>query len=335
MKYKISQQARCAVIGSGSWGTALVKVLLENERSVAWYVNELDVLESLRKHGRNSRYLSDVHFDRKRLSLSDDINEVVRNADMLLLVVPSAFLKIVLEPLTESLSGKFILSAIKGIVPGELVTVAEYMNRHYGVPFDRLGIAVGPTHAEEVALERLSYLTIGCKSIENAQTIRRKLETEYFHIIHSTDIYGIEYAGIIKNIYAIAVGIAVELGYGDNFIAVLIANAARELDRFLSATYPAERETNASAYLGDLLVTSYSQFSRNRTFGMMLGKGYPVENILMERNQVAEGYYASACIHEINKRFGIEMPIADAIHHIIYEGAHPGKTMRKLTQKLI
>ena len=323
------------MIGSGSWGTALVKILLENERSVSWHINEPDVLESLREHGKNSRYLSDVHFERERLHLSADVNEVVRDADIILLVVPSAFLKIILEPLTEPLSEKFVLSAIKGIVPGELVTVAEYMNQRYGVPFDRLGIAVGPTHAEEVALERLSYLTIGCKNLENARTIGSKLEAEYIRIIHSTDIYGIEYAAIIKNIYAIAVGIAVSLGYGDNFLAVLISNAARELDRFLSGTFPAERCTHASVYLGDLLVTSYSQFSRNRTFGMMLGKGYPVNSARIEMNQVAEGYYASACIHEINRRFGVEMPIADAVYDIIYGGARPGETMQQLTKQLI
>ena len=228
-----------------------------------------------------------------------------------------------------------MISAIKGIVPGELVTVAEYVNRRYGVPFCQLGIVSGPCHAEEVALERLSYLTAVCKEPENARALGEKIRTPYISVSYSTDIYGIEYASVLKNIYAMAVGIALGLGYGDNFIAVLISNAAMEMSRFMAETYPAERDTSASAYLGDLLVTSYSQFSRNRRFGLMIGKGYSVEAARMEMSMVAEGYYATECVMRINERYGVEMPIARTVYGILYEGKSPAAGLKLLTGKLI
>ena len=259
MAFRIDRQSRCAVIGYGSWATALVKILLENETSVGWYIRNREVLESVRRNETNPRYLRDVHFDTGRLRTSDDLNETVRSAEVIVLAVPSVYLKTTLEPLAEPLSDKFVISAIKGIVPGELVTVAGYVNRRYGVPFCQLGIVSGPCHAEEVALERLSYLTAVCKEPENARALGEKIGTPYISVSYSTDIYGIEYASVLKNIYAMAVGIALGLGYGDNFIAVLISNAAMEMSRFMAETYPAQRDTFASAYLGDLLVTSYSQ----------------------------------------------------------------------------
>ena len=256
MAFRIDRQSRCAVIGYGSWATALVKILLENETSVGWYIRNREVLESVRRNETNPRYLRDVRFDTGRLRTSDDLNETVRSAEVIVLAVPSVYLKTTLEPLAEPLSDKFVISAIKGIVPGELVTVAEYVNRRYGVPFCQLGIVSGPCHAEEVALERLSYLTAVCKEPENARALGEKIGTPYISVSYSTDIYGIEYASVLKNIYAMAVGIALGLGYGDNFVAVLISNAAMEMSRFMAETYPAQRDTFASAYLGDLLVTS-------------------------------------------------------------------------------
>lgn len=335
MTYKIDRHSRCAVIGYGSWATALVKIFLENETPVGWYIRNRDVLEHVRRYKANPRYLRDVRFYTDRLAASDDIDEVVREADIVVLATPSVYLQSTLEPLREPLSGKFVISAIKGIIPDELITVAEYANRRYGVPFDQIGIVSGPCHAEEVALERLSYLTVVCKDMDNSLVLGEKIRTGYINVSHSTDIYGIEYASVLKNIYAIAVGIAVGIGYGDNFLAVLISNAAMEMSRFMEQTYPAPRNTSASAYLGDLLVTSYSQFSRNRRFGLMIGKGYSVQSAQMEMSMVAEGYYAAECIMKINRQRGVHMPIAQAVYDILYRGASPSVSMTALTEKLI
>lgn len=335
MGYRIDQNARCAVIGAGSWATAIVKILHENESNVGWYVREPEIRESLMQKGRNATYLQDVHFDVNRLSISGDINEVVANADIIVLAVPSAYLKVTLEPLTVPLHDKFILSAIKGIITNEYITVAEYINQAYDLPFDRIGIVSGPSHAEEVALERLTYLTVVCKDIENAKILGKKIQTPYINTVYSTDIYGTEYATVLKNIYAVAVGICNGLGYGDNFMAVLISNSAMETERFMNETYPTERDLNASVYLGDLLVTCYSKFSRNRTFGTMIGKGYSVKNTMIEMTMVAEGYYSAACIQQINAKFGVRMPIADAVYKILYENAPPRSTINALAEELV
>ena len=335
MGYKIDKNARCAVIGSGSWATALVKILLENEKTVGWYVREPEIRENLAVNGTNPTYLQDVHFDVSRLHVSGCVNEIVEKADIVVLAVPSAFLKVTLEPLTVSLKDKFILSAVKGIITGEYITVAEYVNRAYDVPFDRIGIVSGPSHAEEVALERLTFLTVVCKEIENSRVIGDKIQTHYIRPVYSTDIYGVEYATVLKNIYAVAVGICHGLGYGDNFMAVLISNSAMEMERFMCETYPAERDLNASVYLGDLLVTCYSKFSRNREFGTMIGKGYSVKSTMTEMTMVAEGYYSAACIQQINKKFAVRMPIADAVYRILYEKASPRAAIEALTKELI
>ena len=329
MGYKIETHVRCAVIGYGSWATALVKILHENEQRVGWYIRNGEVLEHIRRYKTNPRYLRDVHFDTERLWLSDDLNRIVEDSDLLVLATPSIYLKTTLAPLTVSLESKFVVSAIKGIIPEELVTVAEYMKLTYGLPFDQLGIVSGPCHAEEVALERLSYLTAVCKTPENSEALGRKIR-----VTPSTDIYGIEYAAVLKNIYAIAVGMASGLGYGDNFLAVLISNGAMEMARFMEQTYPEKRNVFASAYLGDLLVTSYSQFSRNRRFGLMIGKGYSVHSAQMEMSMVAEGYYAADCIMKINLRKGVDMPIAGMVYEVLYRGASPAASMRALTDRL-
>ena len=260
MKYSIKPNARCAVIGAGSWATAIVKILLENEQRIAWYIREPEIRESIAANGTNTRYLQDVHFDADRLDISGDVNEVFEKADIVVLAVPSAYIKATLEPLRVSLDDKFIVSAIKGIIADEYITIAEFMHQDYGVPFDRIGIVSGPSHAEEVAMERLTYLTMVCKDMENAKILGRKFGSRYINTVYSTDIYGVEYGAVLKNIYALAVGICTGLGYGDNFMAVLIANSAMEMSRFMERTYPAPRDFNASVYLGDLLVTCYSKF---------------------------------------------------------------------------
>ena len=335
MAYIIDKDAKCAVIGYGSWATALVKILLENERSVGWYIRDSKVIDHVRNYHTNPRYLRDVHFDPRCLDMSDDIDEVVSSADVVVFAVPSVYLKDTLSKLTVSLKNKFIVSAIKGIVPDDLVTIAEYFNARYDIPFDQIGIITGPCHAEEVALERLSYLTVVCKNECNSHVLGAKISTDYIRTTFSTDIYGTEYASVLKNIYAIAVGICLGLGYGDNFTAVITSNGAMEMSRFMNETYPSERNTFASAYLGDLIVTAYSQFSRNRTFGMMIGKGYSVRTAQMEMSMVAEGYYASACLRSINERFGVYMPIARAVYDILYDNKSPRETIEELTTKLI
>ncbi len=335
MNLKLDTGAGCAVVGYGSWATALVKILAENETSVHWYVANPAVAEALRRTGHNPKYLTDVELPADRIVVCEDLNEAVAEAGIVILAAPSAYLKKTLAPLGVALDDKFVVSAIKGIVPDEYVTVAEYIHNRYGLPFSRIGIVTGPCHAEEVALERLSYLTVVCSDPDDAEVLRRKFTTDYIRTVTSTDIYGIEYATVLKNIYAIAVGIASGLGYGDNFTAVLIANCAIELERFLAESYPAERQTGASAYLGDLLVTGYSLFSRNRRFGMMIGRGHSVEAAQLQLGMVAEGYFASECIRHINGRLGIAMPIADTVYDILYRGARADKAMKQLTIKLI
>lgn len=334
MSFRIDESARVAVIGYGSWATALVKMLLENEPVVGWHIRNGEVAGHILEHGNNPKYLSGVHFDTGKLHISGDVNEIVSWADIVVLATPSAFLGKTLEPLTVSLEDKFVLSAIKGIIPDSYVTVAEYVNEHYGLPFDRIGIITGPCHAEEVALERLSYLNLVCKSEDNARMLAGKFSTPYINTNTATDIYGTEYAAVLKNIYAIAVGICHGLGYGDNFQSVLIANAAKEMNHFLESTYPSERDTNTSAYLGDLLVTSYSQFSRNRSFGMMIGKGYSVRSAQIEMNMVAEGYYASYCIEQINRSRKVVMPIADTVYRILYMKRSAAAEIKTLTGQL-
>lgn len=335
MEYKIGKEARCAVIGYGSWATALVGLLTANEPRVGWYVRNPEVLEGLRTEGRNPRYLSDMEFDTERIAPSDDLDTVVRDADILVLACPSAYLKSFLEPLTVSLADKFIVSAIKGIVPGDYQTVIEYIHDHYDLSYKQLGLLTGPSHAEEVSCGKLSYLTAVCTDLDNARAIGEKFATPNIRLSHSTDLYGIEYAAILKNIYALSVGIAVGLGYGDNFLAVLIANCAGEMARFLAESYPDRRDTLVSAYLGDLLVTCYSVHSRNRRLGLLIGHGCTVKSALSEMTMVAEGYFAADCIRHINVRHEVEMPIADTVYDILYRGASAKRRMKELTTKLI
>ena len=334
MAYKIKDNARCAVIGYGSWATALVHILQKNNKEVWWHIRNEEVLESLLTEGRNAKYLNDIEFDTTRIHPVADINEAVRNCEIVLIAAPSAFLKTVIAELNESLEDKFILSATKGIIPEDFITITEFFNRKYSLTYDNLGIISGPSHAEEVSRDKHSYLTVACKNPVNSQLIGAMFQTSTLKINYSEDIYGIEYAGILKNIYALAAGLAYGLGYGDNFRAVLISASIREMTRFINESYPFERDTMKSAYLGDLLVTSYSTFSRNRRLGQLIGHGCTVKSALNEMTMVAEGYYASACIKKVNERFGISMPIADMVYEVLYKKANPRKLMRELTKIL-
>lgn len=334
MSFRITDNSRCGVIGYGSWASALVHTLEKNKIDIWWHIRNEEVMESLQTEGRNAKYLSDIEFDRQHVIPTQDINEVVRNCEVILIATPSAFLRSVLGDLTESLEDKFILSATKGIVAEGNTTITEYFNRTYGIPYSNLGLISGPSHAEEVSRDKLSYLTVACKNEENARAIGDMFKSNTFRITYSTDIYGIEYAAILKNIYALAAGLAAGLGYGDNFRAVLTAACAQELTRFINESYPFERDTMNSAYLGDLLVTSYSSFSRNRRLGQLIGHGCTVKSALNEMTMVAEGYYAAACIKKINEQHNVEMPIADMVYDVLYKRCSPRKRMKELTALL-
>lgn len=326
---------RYAMVGSGSWATALIKLLLNHQESIGWYLRDEKKIERIRKTAHNPSYLQSVNLDPDRLNMSTDINEVVENADVILFCTPSAYFMKTMSNLTVSLENKFIISAIKGFVDEKNLTIAEYFHKFHNLPFDRIGVISGPCHAEEVSMERLSYLTLTSKHIEVARALCDVFACDYIKTMPGTDIYGVEYSAALKNIYAIAAGICHGLGYGDNFMAVLMTNAYHEIAEFLNATHPdKDRVLTTSAYLGDLLVTGYSQFSRNRTFGSMLGKGYSVISAQMEMNMVAEGYYASKCINEINKEYRIDMPIAEAVYKILYEQRYPAYVIKQLTDKL-
>lgn len=323
-----------AVIGGGSWATANVKMLCENLDEVTWYMRSVYAIEHIKKQDHNPNYLSSVEFDNSQLYLTSDINEAVRRADVLIFAIPSAFLKRELDNLTESLEDKIIFSAIKGIVPETSLIVGEHFHKTYNIPYENIGVITGPCHAEEVALERLSYLTIACSDEEKAKLVAKHLSSDYITCKTSDDIVGTEYAAMLKNIYAIAAGIAHGLGYGDNFQSVLMSNAIREMKKFIKKVHKMKRNINDSAYLGDLLVTGYSTFSRNRMFGNMIGKGYTVKSAQMEMSMVAEGYYATDSAYKIVQETGAKTPIINAVHGILYEGKEPKKVFKKLAEKL-
>jgi glycerol-3-phosphate dehydrogenase (NAD(P)+) len=326
-----------AVFGGGSWATAIVKMLCENLEHVGWYMRNVDAIKHIKKEQHNPNYLSAVEFDTNKLKLSNDINEMVGYADYLIFVIPSAFIHQELEKLKASLDGKVIISAIKGIVPESSLIVGEHFNNYFNVAFDDIGVISGPCHAEEVALERLSYLTIACADDTKASIVADHLSCDYIKCNISDDVMGTEYAAMLKNIYAIAAGIAHGLGYGDNFQSVLMSNAIREMKRYVKKVHKMKRDINDSAYLGDLLVTGYSIFSRNRMFGNMIGKGYTVKSAQLEMSMVAEGYYATKSAYILNNKRTenkAKTPIINAVYGILYENKEPKKVFKKLTDKL-
>jgi len=326
---------RIAVIGAGSWGTALVKLLSGNAEQVGWWVRRDATIKHITTYGHNPDYISAAQFDVSKLAMSSDIHAVVKNADVLVIAVPSAFLKASMDQLDPSeLLGKTMFSAVKGIVPETNQIVGEYLFQHWGVKENDFGVICGPCHAEEVAMERLSYLTIACQKADTAKMMSTALNGRFLKTTLSDDIYGTEYAAILKNVIAVCSGISVGLGYGDNFRAVLVSRAIQEIARFVKAVHPIDRDINEPAYLGDLLVTAYSTFSRNREFGTMVGKGYSVKAAQMEMNMVAEGYYAVKCVHEINSKLSVDMPISAATYRMLYERIAPTIEMRLLSEKL-
>ena len=322
------------VLGGGSWGTALVKILLEKNESINWYVRNEENLEHIKKFKRNPNYLRSLVLDTEKIKLSDSIEKVVKNSDIIILAIPSPFLDSELKKIKSSLSSKTIFSALKGVVPESHLIVSEHLNKVYNLPLSKIGIITGPCHAEEVALEKLSYLTVACKNQAIGESMRESLDTKFIKAKLSKDSVGVEYAAMLKNVYALIAGISHGLGYGDNFQSVLISNSVREMKEFIKTIYKFKRDINDTEYLGDLLVTSYSTFSRNRTLGNMLGKGYSLKAAISEMSMISEGYYATKNAYEIGIENKIEFDIINTAYDILYRNLSPKKCMKILADKL-
>lgn len=323
-----------AVIGGGSWATAIVKMLSNNVDRLLWWMRNEEAVQHIKVTEHNPRYLSDVRINTNIVKVSNDLKAICDQADVIILAVPSAFLHVTLSELEIDLSKKIFFSAIKGIIPEYNQIVGEYIQNEYQVPVNQVGVITGPCHAEEVALERLSYLTVACEDTSVAEFMVEQLRCRFIKATISDDIYGTEYSAVLKNVIAVAAGIAHGLGYGDNFLSVLISNAIREIKRFVDKVHPINRDIKDSAYLGDLLVTAYSKFSRNRTFGTYIGKGYSVKAAQIDMNMIAEGYYAVKCIKEINKDLGVHMPITDSVYRMVYEKMSPRLEFKLLSEDL-
>jgi len=330
----MSTEKKIAVIGGGSWATAIVKMLANNADTLLWWMRNEVAVQHIKETQHNPRYLSGARINTDVVEVSSDLKAICDQADVIILAVPSAFLHTTLSALEIDLSKKTFFSAVKGIIPEHNQIVGEYIQSEYNVPLNQIGVITGPCHAEEVALERLSYLTVACEDLSVAEFMAEQLRCRYIKATTSDDIYGTEYSAVLKNVVAVAAGIAHGLGYGDNFLSVLISNAIREIKRFVDTVHPINRDIKDSAYLGDLLVTAYSKFSRNRTFGTYIGKGYSVKAAQMDMNMVAEGYYAVKCIKEINKEFGVDMPITDSVYRMVYEKMSPRLEFKLLSEEL-
>lgn len=323
---------KIAIMGGGSWATALAKIVLSTQESINWYMRRPEVIEEFKEVGHNPTYLTSVKFDTGKITFFSNINEAIRESDTLIFATPSPFLKQHLKKVKAPLKDKFIISAIKGIVPDDNILITDYFNRFYDVPHENIAVIGGPCHAEEIAFERLSYLTLGCTDIRKVEILSQVFSNHYLSNSLSEDVIGIEYASVLKNVYSIVAGICHGMKYGDNFQAVFLTNAIKEMRRFVDAIHGISRDITDSVYLGDLLVTAYSRFSRNRTFGTMIGKGYSVKTAQLEMEMIAEGYYGTKCIYEINETYKVDMPILNALYQILYERKSPTTVIRQLTK---
>jgi glycerol-3-phosphate dehydrogenase (NAD(P)+) len=330
LKKKIPTQI--AVIGGGSWATALVKILSENQVKIKWWIRRKADVDFIRKYNHNPSYLTDVAINPRKVKTYNKMSEALNGVEYIILAIPAAFIPVTLKDLNKKhFEGKKVVSAIKGMIPEENLLVTDWLTKEFNLPIGQTCVIAGPCHAEEVALEKQSYLTIASPNIEVAKSFANLLNCRFLQANAIADLYGVEYCAVIKNIIAIACGITRGLGFGDNFQAVLVSNAMQEIKIFLDEIYPKEnRDLNNSGYLGDLLVTAYSQFSRNRTFGNMIGKGYSVKSAQMEMNMIAEGYYAVRSIYLISKQHHLKLPIIDAVYHIVYEKTNPLVEMNTL-----
>lgn len=326
---------RVGVLGGGSWATAIVKMLSNNLDHVHWWMRSESAVEHINTYGHNPRYITSIEFDLTKVHVTTNIQSVIDNSDIVVIAIPSAFLDSTIKELKpQGLDQKIIFSAIKGVITEYDAIPARYIHKEFRTPYDRIGIIAGPCHAEEVANEKLSYLTLACPNLDTAAIMAESLRCRYIKTSISEDVFGTEISAVLKNVYALAAGISHGLGYGDNFQSVLIANAIQEIKRFVDAVHEVHRDVKTSAYLGDLLVTAYSPYSRNRLFGTMVGKGYGVKGAMLEMNMVAEGYYAAKGIHAMNEKFKVDIPIADAVYRILYEKAGPAIEFRLLADKL-
>lgn len=326
---------RIAILGGGTWATALAKIMLMNEKHINWHMRRPEQIEDFKRVGHNPSYLTNIQFNLDRITFYSDINKIVEESDTLILAIPSPFLKAHVEKLTTKISDKFVISAIKGIIPPENLLVTDFLSKQYGIPEDNIAIVGGPCHAEEVSMERLTYPTIACTDIEKAKAIATLFSNRFIRPSISTDVMGIELGAVLKNVYAIMCGICHGLKYGDNFQAVLVCNAVAEMERFIETVTPNDRLIDSSAYLGDLLVTAYSSFSRNRTFGSMIGKGYSVKAAQVEMQMIAEGYYGTKCIMEMNEKHLVKMPIAETAYRILYENSPARQEVKILRENTL
>ena len=326
---------KVGILGSGSWATAIAKMLCQNVDTLHWWVRSEDTAEELMKYGHNPRYIQSVSFPQHKLDVTTDMQKVVDACDVLVVAIPSLYLHEVFQnSAIKGLKTKVVFSAVKGMVAEYDSIPARYLHKAFDIPYENIGMICGPCHAEEVAREKLSYLTVACPNEAHAEEFAELLETRYIRVQTSDDVFGAELAAVLKNVYAIAAGIAHGLGYGDNFISVLVSNASQEMKRFLAAVHEIDRDVKGSPYLGDLLVTAYSPHSRNRTLGTMVGKGYTVKSALLEMDMVAEGFTGSQGIHGMNQKFKVDIPIAEAAYRILHEKMAPSIEMRLLSDEL-
>lgn len=325
---------KICIMGGGTWGTALAKIVLMNQKHMNWFIRRDDQIEGFYKLGHNPNYLTDVKFNLAQITFYSNFEKAIRESDTIIITIPSPFVKQYFRRMiwNSTFRGKFMVSALKGIIPNDNMVMSEFLTSTYKIPPENIAVLSGPCHAEEVALERLSFLTVASKDQDKATLLSEAISSRLLKTRLSDDVVGIELAAVLKNIYAIAAGICQGLLYGDNFQAVLMSNCAREMSRFLDGVVPTERNITDQHYLGDMLVTGYSQFSRNRTFGTMIGKGYPVKTAQLEMEMIAEGYYGAKCIYEMNSRFKIDMPIAQTVYQILYEKLAPQEAIRRLIE---
>ena len=322
------------VLGAGSWGTALVKMLSENCDKIFWFSrNDIQIKEII-KTKKNPKYLKDLEIDTNKISISSDLNFIIDNSDILIIAIPSPYIEKSLNEYKTALAHKIIFSGSKGVIPESHLVITEHLHKEYNIPFKNLGILSGPTHAEEIAKGKLSYLTVGSSNDEISKYLSKKLFSPYVHTSISNDVIGIEYAATLKNIYSILVGISFGLGYGDNFISVLISHCTKEMINFIKSIDNVKREFSHSAYIGDLLVTTYSKHSRNRTFGEMIGEGLPVKKAISKMSMIVEGYYAAKNAYEISKSKNMNFEIMKVVHEILYNNKNAELEIKTLAEKL-
>ena len=331
---KLERKFEVAVLGNGSWATALIKILTENKKNVKWYVRKNDDAILIKKNGRNPKYLTSCKLNINRLKIESNINKIVDIADVIIVAIPSIYVFKELTKIKVDTTKKIFISATKGILPEKMQVLGEFLHNHFKISLNQIGIISGPCHAEEIAMERLSYLTLSCLDDMTLKVISNLLKCKYIRVTISNDINGTQYAAMLKNCYAIAAGIAYGLGYGDNFMSVLMSNSVREMKKFIKEISNVSRDINNSVYLGDMLVTSYSSFSRNRRLGVMLGKGYNIKNALLEINMTTEGYYGSKSAFQINQNHKCITPILDSVYSIMYQNIDAKKVFKKLESKL-